>query len=185
MTQYSTRIALLLVVAALFAACSKRDDGPESVSSQAAATTVVDSVQGGKPTAPVDISFAISGKPEGGKSSEVELTVVATAPSDRIDLAIQATPGLELTGNAVAASFFNASEGASFVHRVKIVPRADGVYFLTAIATTHLSGGAQSRTAGMRVVVGDVAIADKPAIAPTVDSSGQSVTSQPAVETTR
>ena len=206
------RLLSLLVIATLAAGCGKdgtdsadgatqaqapqRELTGEEAASELDASTIADSekqtadmvrgVSPGKPVAPVDLKFNIASKPALGVPLEIDVAVIATGHSESMTLSVQGSGGLEVDSSTSLASFPKSLPGALYRHKLRVTPRAEGAFNVNVLVTTAVPGsGAQSRSFSIPLLVGSVAALDKapPSNPVQTDSSGERVSSQPAVET--
>jgi hypothetical protein len=203
------RFVVLALVAVLCAACGKDSSGdgaqasqsgkpqppggPASVESADEAliedaekktSDMVRGVSPGKPSAPVDLKFNIASKPALGVPLDIDLAVIATGVVDSMTLSVQGGDGIEVDAATSLASFPKSQAGSLYHHKLRLTPRAEGAFSVNVLITTIVPGsGPQSRSFSLPLLVGSVAALEKPAAAPvTTDSSGERVTSAPAVE---
>jgi hypothetical protein len=148
---------------------------------------MVRGVSPGKPTAPVELKFSLPAKPRLGTPLSIDIAVITTLSSDGMTLSAQASEGLEVDAGTSLANFPKSPSGTLYRHKLRVTPRAEGAFSVNVLVTTVVPGsGAQSRSFSIPLLVGGVAALDKPLPAPTsTDSSGERISSSPAVETTQ
>lgn len=205
------RFLTLLLAAMLCAACGKGSSGDaakvsESSKSQPVSGPVdaasadetsvqeaekqtsemVRGVSPGKPSAPVELKFNVAARPALGVPLDIDLAVIATAGTDSMTLSVQASEGIEVDATTSLASFPKSQPGALYRHKLRITPRAEGAFNVSVLITMVVPGsGPQSRSFSIPLLVGNVAALEKAGTAQiSTDSSGERVTSAPAVETT-
>jgi hypothetical protein len=205
------RFLTVLLAAMLCAACGKGSSGdaakpsqtgqPQPASGPADAASadeasvqdaekqtseMVRGVSPGKPTAPVELKFNIASKPALGVPLDIDLAVIATGSTDSMTLSVQGSEGIEVDATTSLASFPKSQPGALYRHKLRITPRAEGAFSVSVLITMIVPGsGPQSRSFSIPLLVGSVAALEKAATAQiSTDSSGERVTSAPAVETT-
>jgi hypothetical protein len=117
---------------------------------------------------------------------DIDLAVIATAGTDSMTLSVQASEGIEVDATTSLASFPKSQPGALYRHKLRITPRAEGAFNVSVLITMVVPGsGPQSRSFSIPLLVGNVAALEKAGTAQiSTDSSGERVTSAPAVETT-
>jgi hypothetical protein len=205
------RFLTLLLAAMLCAACGKGSSGdaakvsessksqpvsgpvdaasPDEASVQEAEKQTSEMVRGvspGKPSAPVELKFNVAARPALGVPLDIDLAVIATAGTDSMTLSVQASEGIEVDATTSLASFPKSQPGALYRHKLRITPRAEGAFNVSVLITMVVPGsGPQSRSFSIPLLVGSVAALEKAATAQaSTESSGERVTSAPAVETT-
>ena len=128
---------------------------------------MVRGVSPGKPTAPVDLKFNISAKPALGVPLEIDLAVFATGAIDSMTLSAQGGDGLEIDAATSLASFPKSAAGVLYRHKLRVTPRAEGAFYVSALVTTLVAGtGPQSRSFAIPLLVGGVAALDRTVPAP-------------------
>jgi hypothetical protein len=174
-----------------------RDQTSAEAESELDASTIADAekqtadmvrgVSPGKPVAPVDLKFSVAAKPALGVPLDIDIAVIATGHSDSMTLSVQGGSGIEIDSATSLASFPKSLPGSLYRHKLRVTPRAEGAFNISVLVTTAVPGsGAQSRSFSIPLLVGGLAALDKPLPSNPVrtDSSGERVSSQPAVETT-
>jgi hypothetical protein len=165
----SSRGLRLCVLAALLAslgACERTPEG-EPASSQSSAPVVakppakkdpladmVSAVSGGPPSAPVELKFALAQRPEVGKSVEVEVAVLPVSVLDRIAASFQAGAGLELQSGGQMQAVDKPQPGVPLSHRLTIVPRRDGIFFVSAVVHADSPEQSLTRTFSIPIIAG-------------------------------
>jgi len=136
-------------------------------------------VESGKSSAPVDLKYDVTAKPEVGQPFEVELAFVPRIQADTIEAEITGMQDLVIVGDGNIR--FDAVE-AGEAYRAKLSVRADapGLYYLGVSARVITPVQTEARAFSVPLVVGQVEAAEKPA--PEVDATGQPVQSMPAAE---
>jgi hypothetical protein len=181
MTSISPRVAALLVLGALCAACggSGTDQTGAPAAQSGKATTspgaaddplaaadkqtadMVHGVSPGKAAAPVDLKFNLLAKPELGKPLAIDVALIATGASESMTLAVQPAEGLDVDSASSRENFPKSQVGALYHHQISVTPRAEGAFFVNVVVTTVVPGGPQSRSFAIPVLVGGVAALDK------------------------
>jgi hypothetical protein len=128
---------------------------------------MVRGVSPGRPTAPVDLKFNISAKPALGVPLGIDLAVFATGAIDSMTLSAQGGDGLEIDAATSLASFPKSAAGVLYRHKLRVTPRAEGAFYVSALVTTVVAGtGPQSRSFAIPLLVGGVAALDRTVPAP-------------------
>lgn len=141
---------------------------------------LADAVVTGKTSAPVDLKYDLSAKPDVAQPFEIELDFLPRLAADTLDVEVSGMPGLTLVGSS-AIKFDNVQAGATYTHKVLVQADATGTYYVSVIAKMISQVQTEVRTFSVPVVVGTApAAAAKPE--PQRDASGQAIESMPAKE---
>jgi hypothetical protein len=116
---------------------------------------MVAAVSGGKGGPPVDLKFEVREAPEAGQVVDVDIAVIADAPSiERIYGKFQAGNGLELVEGSDLPQIDKPAPGSVIRHVVQILPRQDGIYTINATISVDLASDSISRGYSIPVIVG-------------------------------
>ncbi len=195
------RLATLAVALALalgLAACGGKADGggakvrvkPHAGTEQArdkpsAATAEEDdarlasAVISGKTSAPVDLKYDLSAKPQVGVPFEIELVFHPRLPADTLEIEVTGMPGLSIVQQG-AFKFDKVVAGTPYSQKVTVQADADGTYYVSVLARMITAVQTEVRTFSVPVVLGTAPAAAKPA--PQKDAAGQAVEPMPAAE---
>ncbi len=154
----------LTLLSSLLLGCS--EPGTTRVKSEPAASaaedraeTMVSAVSSGKPGAAVDLKFDLGKRPRVGEPLDVTVAVTTRAPDiDELQVVFQSTEGVEVVGGAQLGPVSKPADGQTFSHTVRVLPKQDGVYYVSAVALVEAaSSGASSiaRTFAIPIIVGD------------------------------
>jgi hypothetical protein len=145
-------------------------------------TRMARAVGNGKPGAAVDIRYEFRGKPSAGTPTELEIVFVPSVGVDSLDATISGMEGVTVAGQ-LTASFTSVQAGKPYKHTVSVLPDRTGVFYITVVANTQISGSSLGRTFSVPFVVGNAPVQQK--AAPSKDASGQAIEPMKAQETTR
>lgn len=197
-----SRIFSLLTVICVACSSCGTDESPDSAVSQTSPVTAASRPSGtkaksvaddttakmaravgnGKPGAAVDIRYEFHGKPSAGIPTELEIAFIPSAGVDSLDATISGMDGVTVAGQ-LTVSFTNVEAGKSYKHTVSVLPDHTGVYYITVVANTQISGSSLGRTFSVPFVVGNMPAQQK--AAPQKEASGQAIQPMKAQETTR
>ncbi len=137
----------------------------------------------GKPTAPVELQYALQGKPAVGRQLDIALRASPRVAVRELKLMVNVPDGIVLGNLYPQVIFTDRGAGDVSEHLVSVIPQQDGFFHLNVVATVATEQGSQSRPFSIPVVVGDVAIEPgvKP-LAPKRNAAGEAVISMPAIE---
>jgi hypothetical protein len=172
-------IARLLFVALLFigvgSACHS-GEAPSDTDDK----SMVDYRSAGKPTAAIDIRHAVMGEPKLGEPVLIRVTVTPARGATELRLQLIADAGLSIDVNGGSYSRRYGAEPESTTYEVMVTPLAEGLNYLTILATIDIDGRSQSRTSAVALQVGPVEHLSSKNRAEGV--SGEAVISMPAAE---
>jgi len=170
-------LAAALVGLALIGGCGSGHKGQQAAS-QAGATKVkaedgllrmvaaVTSVKPGNTPLPVQLKFDLRQRPEVGQPLDVDIAVVPlSAAIDRVFGKVAGEEGLDLVSGADLQEAGKPVEGTPIQYSVKVLPKQDGIYTLTAVLSVDAGGVISSQTYTIPVIAGQ-GIPDLPAVAP-------------------
>ena len=190
-------LALAGLVAAFgLTACGGKDDGGAKVrvkthpaqeqASKPAATVAVDddprlatAVISGKTSAPVDLKYDLSAKPQVGVPFEIELVFEPRLPADTLEVAVTGMPGLTVVQQGTF-KFDKVQAATPYTQKVTVQADADGTYYVSVLARMISQIQTEVRTFSVPVVLGTAPAVAKPA--PQKDAAGQAVEPMPASE---
>jgi hypothetical protein len=105
---------------------------------------------------PVELRFALSQRPEVGQVLDLDVAVVPRAPvPDSVSVSFQVTEGLDIVDGAQLEKIDKPVEGTPLRHTVKILPKRDGIFAVTAIVALGSSSQDSSRTFSIPVIAGE------------------------------
>lgn len=185
------RLAICLSIAGLALAACGAEPNPDPAAANAAKRAAAPAdpmarmaraVGSGKPGAAVEIRYDFASKPAVGTPTQLQIVFVPHAGVDSMDVAINATDGVTLSG-PLSASFTEVEPSKPYQHSVAVLPDHNGVFYLSVVVTTQIGNSNLSRTFAIPFAVGNVPAQQKPA--PQTDASGQPVQPAKAQETTK
>lgn len=185
------RLAICLSIAGLALAACGAELNPDPAAANAAKRAAAPAdpmarmaraVGNGKPGAAVEIRYDFASKPAVGTPTQLQIVFVPHAGVDSMEVAINATDGVTLSG-PLSASFTEVEPSKPYQHSVSVLPDHNGVFYLSVVVTTQIGNSNLSRTFAIPFAVGNVPAQQKPA--PQTDASGQPVQPAKAQETTK
>jgi hypothetical protein len=165
-----TRNTLLaLALAVLLAACGSGKEGASGSSSHVAkkamspaeqlSRSLVSGVTQTKPGSaplPVQVKFALQAKPEPAQPLDVTISIVPTASNlDRVFGKVEGEEGLELVSSGELEGAERPAENTPIERTVKVLPKQDGIYTLTATVSVDMGGSISSQTYVFPVIAGN------------------------------
>jgi len=152
---------------------------PSADARQARAKAPVDETKGmvagvtdeKKKGAPVDLKFEIRSRPSLNESLPIEVVFVPREASELLRATFLATDGVSVSQSPEPAEYKDVQAGGVYRHLLTIVPKQDGVFYITAIVVMNTSGGAaETRTFQIPVLVGAPEDATEATKAPTAET---------------
>jgi hypothetical protein len=117
---------------------------------------MVAAVSASKPGPPVELKFVLTSRPEVGQVMNVDVAVVPRAPvPDSVAVTFQVTEGLEIVDGSELARVEKLADGAPIRHVVKILPKRDGIFTLTAAVSFTSATQDATRTFSIPVIAGE------------------------------
>jgi hypothetical protein len=144
------------------------------------------SVKPGSSPIPVQVKFALLGRPDVAQPVDIDLAIVPTASNlDRISGKVEGEEGLELVGSGELEPADKPVENTPIERTIKVLPKKDGIYLLTAVVSVDMGGQISTQSYSIPVIAG-TGIPDLPtkpatAAAPATTASA----SPPATAATR
>jgi hypothetical protein len=193
--------AAVVLIAALLGGCGSSHE--ETPANRAAATrakkaldpkdaltrSLVGAVTATKPgtsALPVQVKFALLGRPEVAQPLDIDLAIVPTANNlDRISGRVEGEEGLELIGSGELAPADKPLENTPIEHTIKVLPKQNGMYILTATVSVDVGGQISTQLYSIPVIAG-TGIPDLPTKPPTPGAAATTASaSAPATAATR
>jgi hypothetical protein len=156
----------------------------EAAAEQAA--NLVNAVSSGKPGAPVDIRFDIPKRPKVGEPLDIAVAITARGVDmNELRVVFQSNEGVEVRSGAEMLAKDQLAVGTTFAHTVTVVPRKEGVFYLSAVALVESKAGSISRSFAIPIIVGDPVALSEAASKPSqgtvqTDAHGEKIVSLPA-----
>jgi hypothetical protein len=115
---------------------------------------------------PVELKFALPTRPEVGQVTEVDVALVPSQPvPDSVSISFQVVDGLEIVEGSQMERVEKLTADAPVRHVVKVLPKRDGIFTITAIVSFTASNLESSRVFSIPVIAG-VGIPDQVAKGP-------------------
>ena len=159
-----------LVISALLCACGS---GDKSAQSQAAAArnahkvlspaqmlarnmvSAATQTKPGSAPIPLQVKFALRARPDVAQPLDIDLQLVPTASNlDRIFGKVEGDEGLELVGSDELAEATKPVENTPIDRSIKVLPKHNGIYLVTAIVSVDMGGQISTQTFQIPVIAG-------------------------------
>jgi hypothetical protein len=117
---------------------------------------MVAAVSASKGGPPVELKFSLPSRPEVGQVMDVDVAVVPRAPvPDSVSVTFQVAEGLDIVDGSQLDRVEKLVDGAPVRHVVKVLPKRDGIFALTAVVSFTASNQDLSRTFSIPVIAGE------------------------------
>ena len=124
--------------------------------SSRAPADMVAAVTPAKEGPPAELKFELRQLPQAGQMLDVDIAVVPDAPQiERIYAKFQGSPGLDLVEGAELASVAKPVAGAVIRHVVRVLPKQDGIFTVSATVSVDLANDSITRSYSIPVIVGE------------------------------
>jgi hypothetical protein len=129
---------------------------------------MVAAVNASRLPAPMQMRFTLAQRPELGQPTDLYVALVPGLPSpDSVSISFQGSDGVDIVEGATMDKVDKPVEGTPLRHALKILPKRDGIFAVTAVVSTDLASQTTTRTFAIPVITGAGLpdLAAKPAVA--------------------
>jgi hypothetical protein len=117
---------------------------------------MVAAVSAAKAGPPVELKFALPTRPEVGQVMDLDVAVIPRSPvPDSVSVSFQGTEGIDIVDGSQMERVDKLVDGTPIHHVVKILPKRDGIFALTALVSFVASNQDWSRTFSIPVISGE------------------------------
>ena len=104
----------------------------------------------------VELKFSLPTRPEVGQVMDIDVAVVPRAPvPDTVSISFQVVDGIDIVDGSQLEPVGNLVEGTPIRHVVKILPKRDGIFALTAVVSFTSANLDSSRTFSIPLIAGE------------------------------
>jgi hypothetical protein len=115
---------------------------------------------------PVELKFSLPVRPEVGQSTEIDVALVPSQPlPDSVSISFQVVDGLDIVDGSQMERVDKLTAGTPIRHMLKVLPKRDGIFTLTAVVSYTASSQELNRTFSIPVIAG-VGLTDQVAKGP-------------------
>ncbi len=133
----------------------RKSDGPAKPGEQPL-SDMVTAVGAAKPGPPVELKFSLPTRPEVGQVMDIQVAVIPRAPvPDSVSVSFQVVDGLDIVDGSQLERVEKLVDGSPIRHVVKVLPKRDGIFALTAVVSFTASNQDLSRTFSIPVIAGE------------------------------
>lgn len=133
------------------------DPAPTATAENAEAATrgMVAGVSAGKAAdAAVDLKFELRSRPEIGQPLTIGVALIPHVETPSMRATFISTEGLSVRTSEVPAEYRDVQPGSVYRHELTVVPRENGVYYVSAVVMMQMDSGELNRTFSIPVMVG-------------------------------
>jgi hypothetical protein len=104
---------------------------------------------------PVELKFALPVRPEVGQVTDIDVALVTSQPvPEGVSISFQVVDGLDIVEGSQLERIDKPAVGTPIRHVVKILPKRDGIFALTAVVSFTVSSLEMNRTFSIPVIAG-------------------------------
>jgi hypothetical protein len=118
----------------------------------------------------VDMRFALAKRPKVGEPVDIEVSLMPSVTLERLFVRFQAIEGLQIVSGGQTEQLENAPGGVAIGHKVTVLPKQDGIFYITAVVVADSEKESISRTFSIPLVAGE-GLAVAPAAPPAASVS--------------
>jgi hypothetical protein len=105
---------------------------------------------------PVELKFSLPTRPEVGQVTEIDVAVVPRMPvPDSVSVSFQTGDGLDLVEGSQLERIEQLTDGSPVRHIVKVLPKRDGIFAVTAVVSFTAKNQDFNRTFSIPVIAGE------------------------------
>jgi hypothetical protein len=118
---------------------------------------MVAAVSSSKAGPPVEMKFSLAARPEVGQVIDLEVALIprGTPVPDSVSASFQVAEGIEIVDGSQLARVEKLVDGTPIRHVVKILPKRDGIFAVSATVSVNLADQDLMRTFSIPVIAGE------------------------------
>ncbi len=117
---------------------------------------MVAAVSASKAGPPVELKFSLPTRPEVGQVMDVDVALIPLAPvPDTVSISFQVVDGIDIVDGSQLEPVGSLVNGTPIRHVVRILPKRDGIFALTAVVSFTSANLDSSRTFSIPVIAGE------------------------------
>jgi len=110
--------------------------------------------KGGDPV-PVQVKFQLRSRPDVAQPLDVDIAIVPVSGSvDRVVGTVEGEDGLDVVDGAQIPAADRPPEGVSIPHIIRVLPKRDGIFTLSAVLTVDSAGQSSRATYSIPIIAG-------------------------------
>jgi hypothetical protein len=102
----------------------------------------------------VDLKFMISKRPQVGEPVDIDLAMIPTEQLEGLFARFQASDGLQVVSGSETPHVEHPASGVPVGHRLTVLAKADGIYYITAIVLADSERESVARTFSIPLIAG-------------------------------
>jgi len=115
---------------------------------------------------PVELKFSVPVRPEVGQATEIDVALIPSQPlPDSVSISFQVVDGLDIVDGSQMERVDKLTAGTPIRHVLKVLPKRDGIFALTAVVSYTASNQEMNRMFSIPVIAG-VGLTDQVAKGP-------------------
>jgi hypothetical protein len=103
----------------------------------------------------VDLKFLISKRPQVGEPVDIELALTPSVQLEGLFARFQAGDGLQVVSGAETEHVDHPAAGVPVGHRLTVLARTDGIYYITAVVLADSEKESVARTFSIPLIAGE------------------------------
>jgi hypothetical protein len=112
----------------------------------------------------VELKFKLTKRPAVGEPVDIQLELVPTVDLERLFARFQVAEGLQIVSGAESDHFEHPAKGVPVGHKMTVTPRADGIFYVTAVVLADSDKESVARTFSFPLIAGQ-GLLEQPAAA--------------------
>jgi len=115
---------------------------------------------------PVELKFSVPVRPEVGQATEIDFALIPSQPlPENVSISFQVVDGLDIVDGSQMERVDKLTAGTPIRHVLKVLPKRDGIFAVTAIVSYTASSQEMNRVFSIPVIAG-VGLTDQVAKGP-------------------
>jgi hypothetical protein len=132
---------------------AKKSDGPSKAGAEPIGDMVAAVTASKGP--PVELKFALPVRPEVGQVTDIDIALVTSQPvPESVSISFTVVDGLEIVEGSQMERIDKPAVGTPIRHVVKVLPKRDGIFAITAVVSFTVSNQETNRTFSIPVIAG-------------------------------
>ncbi len=104
---------------------------------------------------PVELKFALPVRPEVGQVTDIDVALLTSQPApESVSISFQVVDGLEIVEGSQMERIDKPAVGTPLRHVVKVLPKRDGIFAVTAVVSFSVANQETNRTFSIPVIAG-------------------------------
>ena len=104
---------------------------------------------------PVEVKFELRERPQVGQPVDIDIAVLPVSPNlERVHAIFQAGDGLDLVSGGETAPIEKPADGVPIRHILRILPKRDGIFVVSAVVSVDTASESLSRTFSIPLIAG-------------------------------